>query len=143
MTFFLRSFFSFLVDLLHLVDARLFFLFFLVSRFSFTDTVDSQNSKGREETTLIPLYLLHLLMNILAFICSLTWLHCLFNRRPWKLPNCYLMRFIHLLELSFTWILIAFYLLAFRLYLITLISHRQTVSLNSHWQSPWFHKQNG
>ena len=43
-----------------------------LSGFSFTDTGNSQNSKGREETNLTILYHLHSLTNIEVFICVYT-----------------------------------------------------------------------
>ena len=47
---------------------RIIFLFFL-SGFSFTDTDDSQDSRGRGPS-FIPLYQFHPLTNIQIFICS-------------------------------------------------------------------------
>ena len=47
-----------------------FFFFFFLSGFSFTDTDDSQDSRGRERTIFIPLYHFHPLTNIQIFICN-------------------------------------------------------------------------
>ena len=43
--------------------------FFFYQGFSFTDTDDSQDSRGREGTSFIPLYHFHPLTNIQIFIC--------------------------------------------------------------------------
>ena len=44
--------------------------FFFLSGFSFTDTDNSQDSKGREGPSFIPLYHFHPLTNIETFICN-------------------------------------------------------------------------
>ena len=44
--------------------------FFFLTGFSFTDTDNSQDSRGREGTIFIPLYHFHPLINIQTFICN-------------------------------------------------------------------------
>ena len=46
------------------------FFFFFLSGFSFTDTDNSQDSRGREGTFFIPLYHFRLLTNIQTFMCN-------------------------------------------------------------------------
>ena len=68
---------------------------FFLSRFSFTDTDDSQDSRGREGTIFIPLYHFHPLTNRHLFATlHVRWLSHIFNRTaciyqaatPWYLP---------------------------------------------------------
>ena len=70
---------------------------FFLSKFSFTDTEDSQDSKGREEAIFITLYHFYPLRNIQTltcnFACGMTTTY--FNRM--QLPDWYSMRFITLL----------------------------------------------
>ena len=46
------------------------FDFFFLSGFSFTDTGDSLDSRGKERTIFVPLYHFHLLTRIHSFICN-------------------------------------------------------------------------
>ena len=55
------------------VDLLFFFVFccfFFLSGVSFTDTDNSQDSRGREGTFFIPLYHFHPLTNIQTFMCN-------------------------------------------------------------------------
>ena len=45
-------------------------IFFFLSGFSFKDTGDSQDSRGREGTSFIPFYHFLLITNIQTFICN-------------------------------------------------------------------------
>ena len=53
-----------------LLGNKLFFSFFFLSRFFFTDTDNSQDSRGKEGTFFIPLYHFHPLTNIQTFMCN-------------------------------------------------------------------------
>ena len=71
--------------------------FFFLSEFSFTDTDDSQDSRGRGGPFFIPLYHFHRLTNIQTFATlHVRWLSHIFNRiaciyqtaTRWDLPPC-------------------------------------------------------
>ena len=63
-------------------EHRLFFFFLFLSEFSFTDTDDPQDSRGREGAFFIRLYHFHPLTNIQTLFATLhvRWLSHIFNR---------------------------------------------------------------
>ena len=73
-----------------------FFFFFFLSGFSFTDTDDLQDSRGREGPSFIPLYYSHPLTNIQIFICNFACemtVTYFSSHRLYLPPDCYSMRF--------------------------------------------------
>ena len=86
-----------LPDLANLI--RLIFFFFLTG-FSFTETNDSHDSKGRQGASVILLYHFHAITNIEIFIsnfaCEMTITYI--QLQHLRLPDCYSMRFTTLLN---------------------------------------------
>ena len=117
--------------------------FFFLSGFSFTDTDDSQDSRGREGTffySTLPLPPGHEHSDIYLQLCMWDDYHVfsvaklVFTR---LLPD----EICHLIELLFEWLIddVMFVCLLDDLILVffvTPIWHRKTVDLNSHWLSP-------
>ena len=68
---------------------------FFPLEFSFTDTEDSQDSKGREGPSFIPLYHFHPLTKSQTFICNFAceMIITYFQSHRLYLPDCYSMRF--------------------------------------------------
>ena len=96
-----------LCDFVYFLVRRKYEIIFFLWRFSFMDTGNSQDSRGRDETIFIPLCHFHPLTKIqtyiINFVCEMTLTHfncttCIYQTATqW---DCY-----HLIELPFDWLM--------------------------------------
>ena len=125
--------------------------FFFLSGFPFTDTDDSQDSKGREGT-FWDLFLFDSTTSTrsrtfrhLFATLHVRWLSNIFNR-PLLFTWLLLDEICHLIELPFDWLMmwcwiLFVYLMIWFSVFVTAICHGKPVDLNSHRLSPLYYKQ--
>ena len=121
--------------------------YYFLSGFSFTDTGDSQDSKGSEGTIFFSLYHFQPLTNIQTSICNFAceitmayfWSHRLYlpDSTRWDLPPYWITIWL----IDDTMLFLFVYLIIWFYVFVTTIRLKKLVHLSSHRLSPWYYKR--